>query len=324
MPNPERYAALVASFVDMLHQEGIRIDYLGLNNETENAVPAIRYVATVDGLGAGLDAKSVPSAFRQWRLVGPDAFGLNAAESYLDDLAQQGRLDTIDIIGNHFYPQHSSGSETSWTTLATAYGKEMWHTEVHMPVGNDDAGITEQAIRDTLSVLFASNKRGVDSFVWWGYNTDVDALGQRVKAELIDSMIDAHPVETSPGFTAKGDPPGEPLFQAYARGNSVSLWIVNPSEIAPEDLVDLSGRRVRTVGSSITAQFWDAFAGGAGAPIPVSATVRRRGWRLDRPGGRLCQERRRPPLRSARSGRPKWRRGRRWRGLARLVKQSDT
>ncbi|MEM6798406.1 MAG: dockerin type I domain-containing protein [Planctomycetota bacterium] len=266
-PNPEIYSVLAANYIDMLRAEGIAVDYVGLNNETDGALGVSRYIETARLLRTELDARGVPAEYKSFQYVGPDAFGLGTTENILANIASDNGLDTIDIIGSHFYPQHNSGSADQWGNLATDYGKPLWHTEVHMPIGNDDYdGIREQALRDTLSVLFASNQQGVDSFVWWGYNSDANAVGQWVKAEVINTTLGATPVSTTPGFTAKSDPDDEPLFQAYVEGGRVSLWISNPGQAMTDVAVDLGDEFLElttggggTITSSLTL---DADGGG--------------------------------------------------------------
>ncbi|MEN1679076.1 MAG: dockerin type I domain-containing protein [Planctomycetota bacterium] len=271
-PNPELYSELVANYVEMLRDEGIDIDYLGLNNETDGALGVNRYIATARMLRNELETRGVPTEYRDFQLVGPDTFGLGTAETILASVASENALDTIDIIGSHFYPQHNSGSANQWGNLADDYGKPLWHTEVHMPIGNDQYdGIREQAIRDTLSVLFASNREGVDSFVWWGYASDQNAVGQWVKAEVINTTLGATPVSTTPGFSAKSDPTGEPLYQAYVEDGRVSLWVSNPGDTLDDVAVNLDDGFLRLPGvagpfDTNLATFRDARTG-AGATI---------------------------------------------------------
>ena len=278
-PNPEIYSTLIANYVDMLSSEGIKIDYLGLNNETDGALGVNRYIGTVDLLDTEFDALSIPSEYRDFSLVGPDSFGLNTAESFTSSVASQGRMDTLDIIGSHFYPQHVSGDVNSFGDLVADYGKPVWHTEVHMTIGNDlYDGIREQAVRDTLSVLFASNKHGVDSFVWWGYDSNPNAVGQWVKASVINTTLGAEPVETTPSYTAKSDPDDEPLFQAFVEGGSASLWISNPGDALTDVPVDVTNGFVRLINDggpfgSPSMDFLDAGSGSGAAVISSDITT---------------------------------------------------
>lgn len=244
-PNPEHYSQLLADYVEYLYEQPtpVKIDYLGINNETEGALGVSRYIDTIDRLEAELVSRGVPEAYRSFQYVGPDSFGLNTAENVAADIANRGRLDTMDIIGSHFYPQHSSGNEQSWTDIAAITGgAPMWHTEVHMPIGASQyEGQFQEAYRDTLSVLFASNKRGVDTFVWWDSGHESNKVNDTLKRELVNTMTGSHPVETTPGFTAKGDAPGEPLYQAYVNGDEMTLWIANPGAGVSLETIDLNG-----------------------------------------------------------------------------------
>lgn len=255
-PNPEHYSMLLADYVEYLQQFRIEIDYLGLNNETDGALGVDRYIDTIDRLEAELVSRGVPEEYRSFQYVGPDTFGLNGAESIVNNIANQGRLDTVDVVGSHFYPQHGSGHESSWTDIAAITGgAPMWHTEVHMPIGHAQySGDPQQAFRDTLSVLFASNKRGVDSFVWWDSGHEANKVNDTIKRELVNTMVDAHAVNTTPGFTAKGDPDDEPLYQAYVEGDLLTLWIANPGAEIQLEVLDLVGA---TVLSTPTSIYWE-------------------------------------------------------------------
>ena len=287
-PNPERYSSLLADYVEYLQRFRIRIDYLGINNETDEALGVSRYIDTIDRLEAELVARGVPEEYRSFQYVGPDSFGLGAAERIVADIAGRGRLDTVDVVGSHFYPQFSSGTERSWTDIATITGgSPMWHTEVHMPIGSpqyeDDP---QQAIRDTLSVLFASNKRGVDSFVWWDSGHEANKLNDTVKRELVTTMVGAHAVDTTPTFTAKDDPGDEPLFQAFAQGDLLTLWIANPGPAIPVELVNLSGGRALSDPQSISWRGSDLTIDASNSG-PLDVTLGSRGDQLrirDLPG----------------------------------------
>lgn len=255
-PNPELYSSLLADYVEHLQGFRVKIDYLGINNETDGALGVDRYIDTIDRLEAELISRGVPEEYRSFQYVGPDSFGLNTAENIAADIASRGRLDTMDIVGSHFYPQHGSGNEQSWTDIAAITGgAPMWHTEVHMPVGASQyVDDRQQAYRDTLSVLFASNKRGVDSFVWWDSGDQVDQVNDTMKRELVKTMTGGHAVETTPGFTAKNDPNDVPLYQAYVNGDTMTLWIANPTEGIDVLPVDLGSA---TVLDTPTSTYWE-------------------------------------------------------------------
>lgn len=227
-PNPEHYSVMVASFVKYMQDSGIRIDFLGLNNETEGAITPNRYIATYDLLQAELLAVGVAPANRDFLFVGPDTFGLTSANNFIEDLADAGRLDTIDFVASHYYPQHSSGNESQWLDLTQTSGKPLWHTEIHMPGNPDAVNDLSQTLRDSLSVLFASIRNGVDSYIWWDSGNSLNQVRDVIKRAVTTTTLGAHPVLTTPTYAGKGDADDEPLFQAFVEDDEVTLWIANP------------------------------------------------------------------------------------------------
>ena len=254
-PNPEHYSKLLADYVEYLQESEIQIDYLGLNNETDTALDVSRYIATIDLLEEELIAREVPEQYRSFQYVGPETFGMNSAENIVRSLANRNRLDTVDVVGSHFYPQHNSGHESSWSDIAQiTSGAPMWHTEVHMPIGNSKySGDPQQAYRDTLSLLFAVNKRGADSFVWWDSGHERNKVNDTIKREVVNTMLDARAVETTPGFTAKSDRDDEPLYQALVQEDLLTLWIANPGDTISDEVLDLTGA---TAISAPTSTYW--------------------------------------------------------------------
>lgn len=236
-PNPELFSTMVTDYLSYLKDEGIAIDHLGLNNETEDALNTERYIATYDLLQSKLATAGITGEYGDFEYVGPDSFGIPTAERFVDGLGDAGRLDTLDYAASHYYPQHGSGSEGDWEDLSEkSGGLSLWHTEVHMPSNSAAVNEISQTVRDSLSVLFASFRNGVDSYIWWEPPNTIDTIREIVKADLITTTLDAAPVFTTPIYDGKGDPDGEALFQAFVKDGEVTLWIVNPDDEAITDL----------------------------------------------------------------------------------------
>ena len=228
-PNPEHYSTMVLAYLSYLKDEGISVDFLGLNNETEDAVPVDRYVATYDMLEAKLDSAGFVGEFRNIKYVGPDSFGLPTSRRFVTGLANVGRLDTIDVVASHYYPQFISGNESNWQDLSTiSGGKPLFHTELHMPGGSNAIAELSQTIRDSLSVQFASIRNGVDSYIWWDSGNNTNRVRDVIKRQVMTTTLGAAPVFTTPTYQGKGDSDGTPLFQAFVEDSIVTLWIANP------------------------------------------------------------------------------------------------
>ena len=253
-PNPEHYSTMVTNYLSYLKDEGISIDFLGLNNETEDAVPVDRYIATYDLLEAKLDLIGFDGEFRDFEYVGPDSFGLPIAERFIEDLGDAGRLDTIDFVASHYYPQHGSGNESDWQDLsALSGGKPLFHTELHMPGNSAAIAELSQTVRDALSVQFASMRNGVDSYIWWDSGNNTNRVRDVIKRQVMTTTLGAAPVFTKPNYQGKGDSDGEPLFQAFVEDGLVTLWIVNPGSDINNLPVNMLSQQV---GSSLSGKYY--------------------------------------------------------------------
>ena len=227
-PNPEHYSTMVLDYLSYMRDEGISVDFLGLNNETDGAVPFNRYIATHDLLEAKLDAAGFVGEFRDFKYVGPDTFGLNSAVQFVDNLADAGRLDTIDVVASHYYPQFVSGDESDWRDLSTISGRPLFHSELHMPGNSAAIAELSQTVREALAVQFASIRNGVDSYIWWDSGNNTNEVRDVIKREVMTTTLGAAPVFTTPTYQGRGDVDGAPLFQAFVEGSQVTLWIANP------------------------------------------------------------------------------------------------
>ncbi|MEN1680162.1 MAG: hypothetical protein AAGJ46_11260 [Planctomycetota bacterium] len=271
-PNPDFYAQLIADYVSFLDSNGVSVDYLGVNNETDGALGVNRYIGTVDNVRTeltdrGFDASAVT-------FIGPDTFSPNTAVNITNSLASQGRLDTAQIIGSHGYPRRAGHDREPWEDMSAASGgHDLWHTEVHINPSNANNGSPDTdniaRMRDGLGVLFAVNKAGggavdaqgdligASSFVWWQGGPNESLIDQTIKREVIKTTLGASPVFTTPDFNEQTTNTSTPLYQAYVEGNEVTLWIANPGAEQIGLAIDLiSGRAIDDVHSAPAGEYW--------------------------------------------------------------------
>jgi hypothetical protein len=107
-PDVESYTDALVDYIEYFHQNGIKIDAFGLNNEVENCLTPSRYTDVVQSLRSKLANSPIPPEYRSFDLVGPDAFRVSTGASYVGDLANPD--DVIDIAGIHFYAGSSDAS----------------------------------------------------------------------------------------------------------------------------------------------------------------------------------------------------------------------
>ena len=276
-PNPEFYSQLVADFFDYMDGQGIDIDYIGLNNESDGALGVSRYIDTVDRLNVELTNRGYNLS--DLKYVAPDTFGPSTAINILSDLSNQGRLDTVDIVGSHQYANRSNTlnhTSDKWQTMSSiSGGKDMWHTEVHMNANTDANAPANQntiRMRGGMGIMFSANINGVDSFVWWGNGYNTDNIASTLKREIIKSTQGGHPVE-SPAFDEQEQDPDEPLYQAYRQGDLLTIWIAHPELADVSNLpIDFTDGFIANEGSiTVTGEYWQA-AGSLGNDITPTST----------------------------------------------------
>jgi hypothetical protein len=249
VPDAARYAALLASYVRFLQSAGIAIDYLGIDNETEGAVPPAVYVDTLRALQSALH--DLPPEYRAFRFVGPDAYSLQDSVNFMRQIASAGAGKAVDVAGSHYYyGTREAPTRSGWQQLAKASGQQpLWFTEAHINAG--EGAITE--LRRGLAMVFSASIGGASGFVWWDPAAAAGSLRLAIEREVIRTMVGAQPVETSPAFREQDTNAAAPLYQAYRNGDTVWLWIVNPGRADQERVVQLdSGAVVKVTG----ATFW--------------------------------------------------------------------
>jgi O-glycosyl hydrolase len=249
-PDPARYARLVADYIGFLRDEGFAIDYLGLGNEVNSALTVDRHIDTARLLRQELERRGYEEKFLGFKQIAPDSFGLGGANRFAAEIVAAGALDTVDIFGSHFYPDKNSGNLDQWRTLAETAPLPLWHTELHMRRSEDETNVTK--IRDALAVVFATNKAGVEGYVWWGRGINDQGMDDLVKRKVINTILGGHAVETSGAYFAKGNKPREPLYQAFRVDDEVTLWLCNSGAARRDLRVNLEGRKP----GKITSGFW--------------------------------------------------------------------
>ena len=279
-PNPVFYSQLVADFFDYMASQGIDIDYIGLNNETDGALGVPRYIDTVDRLNTELGSRGYDTTDLQF--VAPDTFSPSTAENILNNIiSTEGRPDTFDIVGSHQYPATSNHTSDHWQTFSgITGGKDMWHTELHMnPSSSGTGGSANDNItrmRRGMGIMFSANLNGADSFVWWGGGSNTTKISQTLRREIIKSTLGGHAV-ASPSFDEQDSDPDAPLYQAYRQGDLLTIWIAHP-EFADQSSfpIEFADGFIATEGTlGVSGTYWQG--GAAAGPFGDEITAANHG-----------------------------------------------
>ncbi|WP_404310168.1 hypothetical protein [Neorhodopirellula lusitana] len=264
-PIPQKYARLVADYIDWLRKNKIAIDFLGLNNEISNALTPPLYVATARALTAELDRRNTPKEYRSFQFVGAEGFGTTTSVRYAQAIVAEGGLAYANIWGSHFYPDLTSGSINDWTRLSNvARGRPIWHTELHVRSSPEPAEHVAK-VRDGLAILFATNQIGAEGYVWWSRGHD-DNPTNLVRRKAITSLLGGSCVYTSGQYKAKDNAPDATLAQATRVDDIVWLWYFNPVAAIKELPIHLK----RGKATQASCEFW---GGGGSGPTQTSGTL---------------------------------------------------
>lgn len=247
--NRQNYAQVLTNYVSFMADEGIKIDYLGPNNETDGALTVNRYDEVVENLNSNLNTLvgngTLDPSFHQFQIVGGEGFAVDDSSAFIAGLASNGDLHTVDIAGSHFYAKtvaNGNDSPGSWDTMSVSSGgKKMWFTEVHMNAYNTNKGETAgdniRKMRGGMSTIFDANKRGVSGFSWWSGAENNNRISHLLRRELVNSTMNGTPIATSPDFDVATQ--NDPLFQAYLTGDLLHLWLANPGSTMSDLVIDI-------------------------------------------------------------------------------------
>lgn len=250
-PVPALYARLLTDYVEYFWQEGVKIDFFGILNETNGSVTPAEYIDTVRMFEDMMIQRGIPEEFRSFEWICADSFRVQPSIGYTRDVLTLGGADTIDIGGAHMYSNIAPENDDNWFNLADELlpGTPLWHTEVHLNrlVAFPDVNMI-LTIRNAYSVLSGSARSGVSSFVFWAdAHSDVE-MDEIFKRKAVQMMVGSTPVYTSPVHQVQFNP-GEPgdVYHAYRRGNELEVVLFRDGNALSDFHVDVRGRSVRRI-----------------------------------------------------------------------------
>ena len=243
-PDPAKFAGLITNYFEQLAAEGIKIDFLGLNNECGGALTPELYYETAQHLVANLKKSNIPEEFKQFQWVGAEEFGVAGSVKYAKTLRNSRASKFVDVVGTHFYPDKESGKIENWKQLASL-GYPTWHTEVHVR-RHDTPKENIVAIRDGMCIVFKTNQSGAEGYVWWDGTAHEGFLGNHVRRQIMKSMLYGSCVRTSGSYDAKDNDPNKRIAQATRVGDTVWLWCFNPREEVEQIPVELVSGKIKS------------------------------------------------------------------------------
>ena len=223
---PDTYAHLLVDFLQYMQSQGIRVDYLGPDNESVfngGDITAARFAEVVQSLTQRCHTSSIPVP----QIVGNDAYSPTEGAQFLGALRSQSHFSLLDVAGVHYYSKHRTADyrQTMFQFGSLSRPLPRWDTEFHW---NDEIGHGEFADAQ-LGIMAALDNTdlGVSNITWWAYNPRSNGtMTAYLHSAIVRATVHAQPLTTI-------DEDGAPLAQgrfnsrAFLQGHDVTLVVVN-------------------------------------------------------------------------------------------------
>ena len=231
--DPEKYAVMLMDYLRYMKAQGVEVDVLGIDNETnfnEGGITPEKFAEVVDIVRetAGAEGLKVP------QMIGPERYNpeLDFSKSWINTLFASGLGDRLDIYGTHYYPKHH---KTGYFNALTAEfecaqsdrKREFWATEPHWD--NDDEAKADMLYHaeQALCAMFDQTDLGLDAFMWWAYPADATLRGQLMRAYSL-ALYGSQPIRMTDHDGEDTMTRGLLQTRAYIRSDGeVNVFLIN-------------------------------------------------------------------------------------------------
>lgn len=226
--NPEKYAILLADYIEYMAGEGVPTHVLGIDNENHyneaNISPNIHY-QVIEFLTLILEERNLPiPVFIGYEDYGP---GLH---KWVKKMAESDWLNTMNLYGTHYYPHDRKPRIVRRLESDLRHSKALprWHSELHWNKRTDEIDITE--VQDGFASLLDMTDRGFTGLMWWNYERS--GLRGTIMRELTTHLLGYTPIMVSDHDGVDILQDGKLHTRAFKKGNKIVLWALNINPIA--------------------------------------------------------------------------------------------
>lgn len=229
---PEKYAEMLMDYLRYMKSQGVEVDVLGIDNETnfnEGNITPEKFAAVVDIVRE----KTAAEGLKVPLMIGPERYNpeLEFEQSWIKTLFDDGLGDRMDIYGTHYYPKHHKPNyfkalESEFGCAQTGTQREFWATEPHWD--NDDEAKADMLYHaeQALCAMFDQTDLGLDGFMWWAYPADGTLRGQLMRAYSL-ALYGSRPVRMTDHDGEDTMTRGLLQTRAYVRGDEINVFIIN-------------------------------------------------------------------------------------------------
>lgn len=226
---PEKYAILLADFIEFMISNGVQIDYLGIDNEyvyNEGQITPQKYSETI----ASLRILALNRSFEMPLLVGYDDYGPNKRD-WVKTLVNSGWGDTMDIYGTHYYPKYRPMSKLL-IDLELIGNTPFWSTEPHWDAKADINDFDEAEAG--IVTLWDQIDAGMSGFMWWNYDIDNNVRSKLMRA-VSAPLLGAKPIRITDIDGEDITELGKLQTRAFIEDKIITVYAVNMNSTVQEE-----------------------------------------------------------------------------------------
>ncbi|VGO15668.1 hypothetical protein PDESU_04253 [Pontiella desulfatans] len=221
---PEKYAILVADYLEYMKGEGLEVDVLAIDNERRfnegNIMPETHRDVVLE-----LRRLTAERGLRMPKVVGHEdyAVGRHKWMETFDSL----QSDTMDIFGAHYYPR-ARLLEKLKSDLAYAGDREKWHTELHWDSHGDPKATNdsmETAVCSFLA-LWDCVDQGMNGLMWWDFSPKKNRRNHLMHAASVP-LVNAWPLKVIDPDGAETVDLNQLHTRAFLQGDTLTIYAIN-------------------------------------------------------------------------------------------------
>ena len=228
-----QYAIMLFDYISFMKAQGVEIDALGIDNETnfnEGHISAKVFAETVNAL----KPKLIAAGLKVPLFVGHEMYNPQRANDYwLKNLFDGKWQNTLDVYGTHYYPRHHDPNYRDalikeFNLCQSDHKRPFWATEPHWD--NDDAAKANLpwAAERAICALWDMTDLGLDAFMWWSFKWAGDYRANLMK-NISLAIYNAQPCQMTDNDGVDTMTMGNIQSRAFRRGDEINAFLVNVS-----------------------------------------------------------------------------------------------
>ncbi|MDO6802060.1 RICIN domain-containing protein [Wenyingzhuangia sp. 1_MG-2023] len=236
--NANSYGVFLADYLELMHNNGVTIDYLATAKEWTSVVTPLRSHVAYEKMKLECADRGIPIP----EIIGPASWSLSQGVSYIEDVETEGYQNEYHSFSSHNLNNQSELYD-DFALAATSVGKKTWNDESSAGGGSRTSGVNPDislAINTYIDktvlykgglvgeCFFEVNSRGVNSetrAIYFKNNTEGKRLrSYYIMKDFANGVVGKKYVESTTSLLE------EVHSMAFVKENDFTVVIVNNSE----------------------------------------------------------------------------------------------